>query len=127
MWFAANTTGGGDSFTQLMAGGVLAVLVIREVLNFLKNQKAKTNGSGDCICSKLSLIDWQRLDRRIESMIHIIQATDDDKVPMVYVRRSFESAVTRLVSNVENQTKATEDIARALEAFEKVMKRSLGE
>jgi hypothetical protein len=85
-----------DVLTQLGVGGILVVLVLREVFNFL----AKRNGEkGDahpheCVeCRKM-----------VEQLFKMHDKTDEDGVYVWYVRKSLEAAISKLGDAIETQT-----------------------
>lgn len=74
---------------QLTLGGVVAVLIIREVLDFVRNRNSKTKKNDGEMHQQLRDL-WSWHDVR-----------DEDGVPIWYVKRSLETAVSELVTEMK--------------------------
>lgn len=75
---------------QLGVGGIFAVLVLRQVFDFLSRKK---NGWG---ASKIA--------RQIDDLHRWHDVRDSEGVPIWYVRKSLDSSIERLADNIEKQT-----------------------
>lgn len=75
-----------ESLTQLGLGGLVAIMVIREVLSFLSRKS-----------NSFTMEDRHQL--RDLHQWHSL--TDDEGVKVWYVRRSLEEAVVRLADSIE--------------------------
>jgi len=80
-----------DGIEQLTLGGVVAVLVIREVLDFLRDHR--NNKKND------------KPDGEMHQQLHDLWAwhdvRDEDGIPVWYMRRSLETALTSLVAEMK--------------------------
>lgn len=106
-----------DMMTQLGVGGILAILMVREVLNFLKSKQPTQNGETQRLFVKLD-----QVTRHVADLHKWHDKTDEDGVPVWYIRRSFEDAVekladavTQLAASSSVQTKVLEDLVRKVE------------
>lgn len=84
---------------QLGTGGLLALLIIREVLGFLKARSCKPP---------------EELIRKIAIQVRDLHdwhnKTDEDGVKVWYVRRSLEDAIVKLSSNIEVQSELLREL-----------------
>ena len=92
---------------QLVGGGLLAYIIIREVLDFIAKRK-ESSGTTD-------------LDTRV-SEIHanvvwlreIHDVKDADGVPVWYVRQSLEHAIEKLSESITKQTELLQCMLTAI-------------
>lgn len=83
--------------TQLGIGGIFAIMVIREVLSFLR---ARNGGGPSSIAKQVDdLWTWHNV-------------RDGDGVPVWYVRRSLEESIAKLADSIEKLV----EIQRAMSA-----------
>ena len=81
-----------------VAGGLLAVIMIfKEIRLFLKDRKTEDTKCA-VNCKVPDNIDIGVMAQQVSSMHSLHSKTDDDGVPMVYFRRSFEDAIKDLTS-----------------------------
>ena len=87
--------------TQGGGGGILAILVIREVLGFLKHRAATLqSGGSEEACDELSLVA-DRTEALVASTTQIaalVSATDPAGLPLIY---RDSQAMTRLNTTLE--------------------------
>lgn len=100
---------------ELGVGLTAALLIIREVLNFLK---WKNGGPVDY--HKKEKMD--KMQKQIEDLYEWHNVTDDDGVKIWYVRRSLEGAVEKLVEAVNSQNKALTELSSTNEVLLNVIK-----
>tara|TARA_Y100000310_G_C20445648_1_gene698273 strand:- start:202 stop:510 length:309 start_codon:yes stop_codon:yes gene_type:complete len=94
-----------DYVTQVGIGGIFAILVIKQVLDFLSKRRNE-NPNGDCrVCLTL-----------LQKIYEMHDKTDEDGVYVWYVRRSLEDAITKLGRNIEKQTHIFEKLVMRLES-----------
>lgn len=86
-----------ETLTQLGVGGIFAVLVLRQVFDFVGKRK-----NGAC--------DLHKLSREVADLHKWHDQRDQDGVPVWYVRRSLEDAINKLAANLATQT----DVLRAM-------------
>lgn len=87
---------------QIGVGGALALLVIREVLTFLKERGPQPRD--DMYQMVKDLHDWHAV-------------SDQDGVKVWYVRRSLEEAVEKLATTIEklaDTQRATQEVMREM-------------
>lgn len=102
---------------QLGVGLTAALLVIREVLNFLK---WKNNGSHGLAYREKE--KKELMQNQIQDLYDWHNVTDDDGVKIWYVRRSLEGAVEKLVNAVNEQNKALNELATTNKALLDIIK-----
>lgn len=78
-----------DGIEQLTLGGVVAVLVIREVLDFVRKRNNKKNNKNDGEMRQQLHDLWAWHDVR-----------DEDGTPVWYMKRSLEAAILNLVTEM---------------------------
>lgn len=82
------------SFTDLGVGGIIVILVLKEVFTFLKFKK---NG-------------WQE---QISDLHKWHNQRDRDGVPVWYVRHSLEDSINRLSKNIAIQNDLLKELVNA--------------
>jgi len=87
--------------TQLGVGGILVVLVLREVLPYVRGKNNKGFVDKQCV-------ECFRLIRELHTMHN---QKDNDGVYVWYVRRSLEEAIVKLGENIEHQTTVFRELA----------------
>jgi len=102
-----------DVMTDVGVGGILALLIIREVLNFLKDRKRSNDDNAKDA--------WNEAIRQIHELHTWHAKTDQDGVPVWYVRRSLEDAIAKLADNIGRQT----DIFNAMHNDISLMRRDM--
>lgn len=99
-----------DQFLQVGAGGLFALLVLREVFGFLKEKvRAQSNLVIDNMAKQIQeLHEWHAV-------------TDEDGVKIWYLRRSLENAIEKLTSNLDIQTQLLREMVLILKDSRKEM------
>jgi hypothetical protein len=92
-----------DQFLQVGAGGLFALLVLREVFGFLKEKvRAQSNLVIDNMAKQIQeLHEWHAV-------------TDEDGVKIWYLRRSLEGAIEKLTNNLDIQTQLLREMVLIL-------------
>jgi hypothetical protein len=98
-----------EALTQLGIGGLVAVLVIREVLTFLRERR-NNKGNG---------VDLSLLAKQIDEMHQWHAVTDGNGVKVWYVRRSLEEAIRQLATNIATQTDILKELMRETQGTRK--------
>ena len=80
-----------DHLAEVGVGAIVALLIIKEVLGFLKTRR-----SGDGRCPECF--------RLVQDLHKMHSVKDQDGVPVWYVRRSMETAIDKLAENIQTQT-----------------------
>lgn len=83
-----------EDWQNLTAGGVLALLIIREVLGFLKTK----NASPPCAFCK----ECKLMAKQIQTLYDWHDVSDEDNVKVWYVRKSLERHIGELTQVVRN-------------------------
>jgi hypothetical protein len=83
-----------EGLTQVGIGGIIAMLILREVFGFLSKKR-----NGDPVGAEL---------RHVKAMVKDLHGwhsvVDQDGVKIWYMRRSFEDAIKALGDNIATQT-----------------------
>lgn len=74
--------------TQIGVVGLFIMVVLREVFNFVGRNKR-------------NCFDYARIERQIAELHEWHAKTDDEGVKIWYVRRSLETAINKLATNIE--------------------------
>lgn len=96
------------AFTQIGIGGIIALLVLREVFGFLRGR----NGSG-----KITSDDLRRIRKALEQIHDLWEwhnVSDADGVKLWYVRRSLEESMDQLSKNISKQTEVLSEMLRSI-------------
>ena len=93
------------SLTELGIGGILALLILKEVFNFLKTRKL--NGESGKIAKIFELT---------KDIFDMHNQKDNDGVYVWYVRRSLEEAIIKLAENIDKQTICFRELILKLDA-----------
>jgi hypothetical protein len=91
-----------DTLMQLGVGGIFAILVIREVLNFLRGRTTEMGSviPGSCLTPEEHKLIRQRHEwsRDLHNWHNV---SDEEGVKIWYVRKSLEDVVDRLATTIE--------------------------
>ncbi len=92
-----------DQLLQIGAGGLFALLILREVFGFLKEKvRAQNNTAFDILAKQIQeLHDWHAV-------------TDEDGVKIWYLRRSLENAIEKLTNNLDIQTQLLRELVLSM-------------
>ena len=105
-------------------GIVAAVLIVREVLNFLKYREANsTVEDGDC---EEALGRFAKMEQQMSSLASstseiatLMLRVDADGLPLVYTPRTLTSAVTELGKSVVNLNRSVDLMAHNVERLDR--------
>lgn len=94
----------GELLTQIGVGGILVVLVLREVFGFLKPllEKRRTNGNGNGGHKANGHMSAETV-AQVHELHRIMSKTDTDGTPLVYFPRSLAAAVQELAHATSEQ------------------------
>lgn len=98
-----------SSITQIGIGGIFAILIIKEVLSFVKGfRNGKKNGENEAIKLLYEILDYCK-------KVHIMHdIKDSDGTYIWYVKRSLEVAINKLAENINHQTECFRDLVHEL-------------
>jgi hypothetical protein len=96
---------------QLGVGGLLAYLVIKEVLGFVTKWKNGRNGNSDRDQRRI----MHQINERLDRLYDMHDQKDDDGVYVWYIRRSLGDAIEHLAENIAKQTQAFDRLIMLLE------------
>lgn len=114
-----------SALTEYGVAGILVIIILREVFNFLKSQKVKKIENGDY--SNKKIFDFlvqlngkiNDANREIHDLYQWHDVKDGDGVPIWYIRRSLEEAIKALADNVGEQTKVFQGLVVHIENLAK--------
>jgi len=87
-----------DSILQLGTGGILALLLVREVLTFLAKKKGDSGTTNYYSDARTEI-----MARQIAELHDWHDHEDNDGVKVWYVRRSLEESVAKLTDAIQTQ------------------------
>ena len=90
------------AITQIGIGGIFAILVIREVLNFLGKKKDSPSSAKTCEFDKETKDLLFKLKNQVDDLYKWHDQRDADGVPVWYIRRSLEEAIVKLAASQES-------------------------
>ncbi len=98
-----------NDFGDIGVAGVLVMLVLREVFNFLKSSDA---GEAEVV-AKLDRMEEQSaaMAASTQQMAALMLKTDDTGTPLVYTPRSLTSAIDTLAKNIDRLTDKVDRLA----------------
>ena len=88
---------------QLGAGGLFALLVLREVFGFLKERVRNTNNTA-----------LEQMAKEVHEMHEWHAVTDEDGVKVWYIRRSLENTLDKLSHTLDAQTQLLKEMVLIL-------------
>jgi len=104
-----------DGFLELSAGGILAILIIREVLAFLKARQEDPPDHERILVMLKSVMD------QTQQLYDWHDRRDEEGVPVWYVRKSLETALReqshamrKLAENIGEQTRVLERLVEKI-------------
>jgi len=100
-----------NPLTQLGIGGIFAILMIREVLNFLKTRKDMGASVGDVGQRPFVQDRFDRMERQVRELYTWHAREDTDGVKIWYTRPSLERAIRELRESVDAETAAFQALA----------------
>jgi hypothetical protein len=101
-----------DQWTEITTGGVLALLIIREVLGFLKPRNGNGGNGGNGGTVSIQIKELRRMTEQIQKLYDWHDQRDRDGVPVWYVRESLER-------HIEQLTAALRDLITDLQKYKK--------
>jgi len=120
---------GSETLIQLGVGGIVALLVLKSVFDFLKTTKFGRNGRPTVeellrkvVDTNSALAEQMRVvTQEVHDMWMWHSQTDDEGVKVWYVRKSLENAINTLADNVDREIGLLERLDRRLERVEERM------
>ncbi len=113
-------SGAEGKILELGVGLIAALMVIREVLNFL-DKKRGGEGDGDAVMSEhVSDVKGSvtAIKDKVDDLYEWHNKTDADGVPLWYVRRSLEQSIKELGEKIYLQIEVQTEILRHMEKME---------
>jgi hypothetical protein len=101
-----------EDATSLGFGVAIAFLVIKELFVIIKKQMDNRDPS-----SFVSRHETKLAVKQIDQLWNWHNKTDQDGVPVWYVRKSLEDVIYKLSENIENQNKLMESNTRILKSL----------
>ena len=80
---------------ELGIGGVVALLIIKEVFSFMKGVRMRRNGVP---------VKCEKCAAQVQALFDMHNQKDADGVYIWYVRRSLEDAINKLADDIQHQT-----------------------
>jgi hypothetical protein len=107
----------GDSILlQLGVGGIFAIMVIREVLGFLRDRKGGATSEEGAKTRELV----HQVKSKLDELHKWHDVRDDEQVPVWYVRKSLEREIGKLCEAVGKLEQAATKQAAAIEKLVEV-------
>ncbi len=105
---------------ELGVGFIAAIMVIREVLGFL--EKRKNGGGGQSLIMNEHVNDVRgavsAIKDKVDDLHEWHNKTDQDGIPLWYVRRSLEESIRELGEKIYLQIEIQTEILRHMEKME---------
>ena len=92
-----------EQWPEVTTGGVLALLIIREVLGFLKTKSGPNGPNGNGVVS-LQVKELRTMAEQIQKLYDWHDQRDEDGVPIWYVRKSLERHIGQLTETLRTLT-----------------------
>lgn len=108
-----------DRLLEVGVGGLVAIMIIRMVLDFLKSKKGESDQKV-LRCIEKNCQECLRLQRDLHIWHNV---ADNEGVKVWYVRRSLEEAITKLSENIGKQTEVLQGMGNAIHTMHNDMKR----
>lgn len=102
-----------DNIQSLGVGGIFAILVIREVLPYLKSKKS------DYCDPRKQYANIEKMCRQVRELWEWHNVMDGDGVRVWYVRRSLEEAIEKLATAIDRQNEVFHDMHRDIAEIRK--------
>lgn len=105
---------------ELGVGLIAALMVIREVLNFLDKKRGGAEESGSLMSEHVSDVKGSvtAIKDKVDDLHEWHNKTDADGVPLWYVRRSLEESIRALGEKIYLQIEVQTEILRHMEKME---------
>lgn len=102
-----------SALAQVGGGGLLAFLIIREVLRFLTKRRVNDKHIKNSVICRDSE-SFVELKRQVNDLHKWHDMSDSDGVKIWYVRRSLEDAIEKLATNIGTQTRVLQDLCTSV-------------
>lgn len=113
-------SGAEGKILELGVGLIAAIMVIREVLNFLDKKRGGEGGHDPLIGEHVSDVKGSvtSIKDKVDDLYEWHNKTDADGVPLWYVRRSLEESIKALGEKIYLQVEVQTEILRHMEKME---------
>ncbi|MCC6712916.1 MAG: hypothetical protein IT344_06080 [Candidatus Dadabacteria bacterium] len=113
-------SGAEGKILELGVGLIAAIMVIREVLNFLDKKRGGEGGPDPLIGEHVSDVKGSvtSIKDKVDDLYEWHNKTDADGVPLWYVRRSLEESIKALGEKIYLQVEVQTEILRHMEKME---------
>lgn len=97
---------------QIGVGGTFALLIIREVFGFIRPilEKRRAGPSKPAAPSSPLNGSTKKISAQVDEIKNILQRSDSDGTPLVYVPRSLAEAIHELAQTTAEQTRFLERV-----------------
>lgn len=102
-----------DDVTQIAAGGMFAIMVIKEVFSFLKSKKPNGNGHSNGVSSGETK-ELLKMSSQLDELHRMHSVRDLDGRPIWYFPTHLEAHIEELSSNIDKLTRAVERLSDEL-------------
>lgn len=113
-------SGAEGKILELGVGLIAALMVIREVLNFLDKKRGGSDDGGAVMSEHVSDVKGSvtAIKDKVDDLYEWHNKTDADGVPLWYVRRSLEQSIKDLGEKIYLQIEVQTEILRHMEKME---------
>ncbi|HML96681.1 MAG TPA: hypothetical protein PKC29_14760 [Thermodesulfobacteriota bacterium] len=113
-------SGAEGKILELGVGLIAALMVIREVLNFLDKRRGSDRESDSLMSEHVSDVKGSvtAIKDKVDDLHEWHNKTDADGVPLWYVRRSLEESIKALGEKIYLQIEVQTEILRHMEKME---------
>lgn len=113
-------SGAEGKILELGVGLIAALMVIREVLNFLDKKRGNPDDGGAVMSEHVSDVKGSvtAIKDKVDDLYEWHNKTDADGVPLWYVRRSLEQSIKDLGEKIYLQIEVQTEILRHMEKME---------
>lgn len=113
-------SGAEGKILELGVGLIAALMVIREVLNFLDKKRGNPDDGGTVMSEHVSDVKGSvtAIKDKVDDLYEWHNKTDADGVPLWYVRRSLEQSIKDLGEKIYLQIEVQTEILRHMEKME---------
>lgn len=93
-------------------GIIAAVLIVREVMGYLKTREASAGSASSADCDKAEET-LTEIAKSTQAMSAILVKTDSDGLPLCYTPRSLTTAIESLASGIDKLSDKVERLGNA--------------
>ena len=97
-------------WAEVGIGGAVAILVLKEVFNFIKEMR-KDNSCVDDDKER------RRINNKIEALYEWHNVKDENGVPIWYHRPQAERIIEKMAENIATQTEVLKDLSREIRSL----------